>query len=216
VRNWRQSIRNVFLFLKQRTGLTGTLLFMTILLLPAVADAHLVNTGFGTFYDGVAHLFITPSDILVALGLGLLAGLCGAADSRAAIIAMPAAWLTGELIGSIYPAIITLPWLTTLSFGIVGVLVALNAKIPQRVLLMLTCGAGLLHGFVNGATMAAAGTDRLAMLGAAVAVFVVITLLAALVVSMRAQWSRIVVRVAGSWIAAIGLLMIGWLVKGGG
>jgi len=209
-------VRNVFLFLKQRTGLTGTMLFMTILLLPATADAHLVNTGFGTFYDGVAHLFITPSDILVVLGLGLLAGLCGAPASRAAIIAMPAVWLTGELIGSTYSAIITLPWLTTLSFGLVGVLVASNAKMPRPVLLVLTGAAGLLHGFVNGATMAAAGTDRLGMLGAATAVFVVITLLAALVVSLRAQWSRIAVRVAGSWIAAIGLLMIGWLVKGNG
>ena len=216
MKTWRENTRDIFLFLEERSGLTGTLLFLTLLLLPAVAEAHLVNTGFGTFYDGVAHLFITPSDILVALGLGLLAGLCGAAASRWTIIAMPAAWLTGELIGSISPALITLPWLTTLSFGIVGVLVALNAKIPRTVLLLLTSAAGLLHGFVNGATMAAAGTDRLGMLGAALAVFVVITLLAALVVSLRAQWSRIAVRVAGSWIAAIGLLMIGWLVKGGG
>jgi hydrogenase/urease accessory protein HupE len=192
------------------------LLFMTLILLPAVADAHLVNTGFGTFYDGVVHLFITPSDILVAIGLGLLAGLCGAPASRGAIIALPAAWLTGEMIGSIYPAGITLPWLTTLSFGIVGVLVAMNAHMHRTMLLLLTCGAGLLHGFVNGSTMAASGTDRLGMLGAAIAVFVVITLLASRVVSLRAHWSRIVVRVAGSWIAAVGLLMLGWLAKGKG
>ena len=203
-------------FLKQRARLSAILLFMTLFLLPAAADAHLVNTGFGTFYDGVVHLFITPSDILVAIGLGLLAGLCGAAASRGAIIALPAAWLTGEMIGAIYPEVITLPWLTTLSFGIVGVLVALNATMPRTMLLLLTCVAGMLHGFVNGATMAAAGTDRLGMLGAAIAVFIVITLVAAQVVSLRALWSRIVVRVAGSWIAAVGLLMLGWLVKGKG
>lgn len=189
---------------------------MGLLLLPATADAHLVNTGFGTFYDGVAHLFITPSDILVVLGLGLLAGLCGAPVSRGAIIALPAAWMTGEMIGSIYPALITLPWLTTFSFAIIGFLVALNANIPRTILLVLTCGAGLLHGFVNGMSMAAAGTNRLGMLGAAIAVFIVITLVGSLVVSLRAQWSRIAVRVAGSWIAAIGFLMIGWLVKGTG
>ncbi|UCD34128.1 MAG: HupE/UreJ family protein [Nitrospiraceae bacterium] len=183
---------------------------------PSPADAHLVNTGFGTFYDGVVHLFITPSDILVAIGLGLLAGLCGAAASRGVIVALPAAWLAGEMVGSIYPTAITLPWVTTLSFGIVGVLVALNATLPRTVMLILTCTAGLLHGFVNGSTMAAAGTNRLGMLGAALAVFIVITLITALVVSLRAQWSRIVVRVAGSWIAAVGLLMLGWLVKGQG
>lgn len=202
--------------MKLCTGLTATLSFVTLFLFPAAAEAHLVNTGFGTFYDGLVHLFITPSDILVAIGLGLLAGLCGAAASRSAIIALPIAWLTGEIIGSLSPEFITLPWLTTFSFGIVGVLVALNATMPRKALLMLTCWAGLLHGFVNGTTMAAAGTDRLGMLGASVAVFIVITLIVALVVSMRAQWSRIVVRVAGSWIAAVGLLMLGWLVKGKG
>lgn len=212
-----QNARYKFLSLGLHPGLAVTLPVLILFLIsPAVADAHLVNTGFGTFYDGVAHFFITPSDILVALGLGLLSGLRGAPASRWTIIAMPAAWLTGELLGSLYPAFITLPWLTTLSFGLVGVLVALNANMPRIILLVLTCGAALLHGFVNGSTMASAGTDRLGMLGAAVAVFVVITLLAALVVSLRTHWSRIVVRVAGSWIAAIGLLMLGWLVKGNG
>ncbi|MEY2605702.1 MAG: hypothetical protein QOH31_3518 [Verrucomicrobiota bacterium] len=33
-------------------------------LCPAAAHAHLVQTGFGTFYDGVAHIFLTPADLL--------------------------------------------------------------------------------------------------------------------------------------------------------
>ena len=105
---------------------------------------------------------------------------------------------------------------TTISFGAVGLLVAMNAKLPRAFLLALACGAGLLHGFVNGSTMVAAGTDRLGMIGASVSVFLVITLSSALVVSLRVHWARIAVRVAGSWIAAIGLLMLGWLVRGQG
>jgi len=69
---------------------------------------------------------------------------------------------------------------------------------------------------VDGSTMAAAGTDRLGMIGASVSVFLVITLSSALVVSLRANWTRVAVRAAGSWIAAIGLLMLGWLVRGQG
>jgi hypothetical protein len=34
------------------------------------------------------------------------------------------------------------------------------------------------------------------------------------VVSLVAAWARIAVRVAGSWIAAIGLLMLGWNLRG--
>jgi urease accessory protein len=54
------------------------------------------------------------------------------------------------------------------------------------------------------------------MLGASVSVFLVITMASALVVSLRAHWAQVAVRVAGSWIAAIGLLMLGWLVRGQG
>ncbi|MGB7970682.1 MAG: HupE/UreJ family protein [Candidatus Deferrimicrobiaceae bacterium] len=194
----------------------GCLSLLALCLAPQTAHAHLVQTGFGTFYDGVVHLFITLPDLLVASGLGLLAGLCGPAASRRTVFALPAAWLAGEMVGSFFPASLTLPWLTTISFGVVGVLVAMNANLPRALLVTLACGAGLLHGFVNGATMVAAGTDRMGMLGASVSVFLLITLSSALVVSLRAHWARIAVRVAGSWIAAIGLLMLGWLVRGQG
>jgi urease accessory protein len=190
--------------------------FAALCLSPQAAHAHLVQTGFGTFYDGVVHLFITPPDLLVAIGLGLLAGLGGAAASRGVVFALPAAWLAGEITGSFFPASITLPWLTTISFGAVGVLVAMYANLPRAVIVTLACGAGLLHGFVNGSTMIAAGTDWLGMLGASVSVFLVITMASALVVSLRAHWAQVAVRVAGSWIAAIGLLMLGWLVRGQG
>jgi len=44
--------------------------------------------------------------------------------------------------------------------------------------------------------------------------FVIVALLAALVASLRVDVARIAVRVAGSWIAAIGLLLIGWQLRG--
>jgi len=33
--------------------------------------------------------------------------------------------------------------------------------------------------------------------------------------TLRALWARVVVRVAGSWIAASGLFMLGWAVRRG-
>ena len=38
---------------------------------------------------------------------------------------------------------------------------------------------------------------------------------AALVVSLKIPWARIAIRVAGSWIAAIGMLLLGWTFRGG-
>jgi hypothetical protein len=49
-----------------------------------------------------------------------------------------------------------------------------------------------------------------ALLGLSLAVFVVVALCASLVIPLRQHWTRVAVRVAGSWIAASGLLMLGW------
>ena len=40
-----------------------------------------------------------------------------------------------------------------------------------------------------------------------------VELVAGQVVSLRKEWARITVRVAGSWVGAIGLLMLGWAVR---
>jgi urease accessory protein len=42
----------------------------------------------------------------------------------------------------------------------------------------------------------------------------VAALAAAMVVAIRVPWGRIAVRVAGSWIVAIGLLLLGWSLRG--
>jgi hypothetical protein len=46
------------------------------------------------------------------------------------------------------------------------------------------------------------------------ALFVLVALVSAFVVSLKPPWTRIVVRVAGSWVAAMGLLMVGWFFRG--
>jgi urease accessory protein len=50
--------------------------------------------------------------------------------------------------------------------------------------------------------------------GPAFAVFVLVAFAAAFVVRLRAEWARIAVRVAGSWIASSGILMFGWAARG--
>jgi hydrogenase/urease accessory protein HupE len=71
---------------------------------------------------------------------------------------------------------------------------------------------GLVHGFLNGCALReGAGTPGL--LGIAALLFVVVTLLSALAVSIGKSRARIAVRVVGSWIASIGILMFGWMMK---
>lgn len=183
-----------------------------VLAAPTSAHAHLVQTGFGAFYDGITHLVITPGDLLLVVGLALLAGLRGRAVSRDVLLALPVAWLAGGLAGAWLPATGALTLVTSLSFGLVGVLVALDRRLPRPIVVGLACAAGLLHGVGNGTTMVS-GTGTLALVGAAAAALVVVTLIPAVVVAIRHGWARIAVRVAGSWIAAVGLLMVGWIVR---
>jgi len=65
------------------------------------------------------------------------------------------------------------------------------------------------HGVFNGAALKQ-GPGTLGLLGIMVMLFVLVALASAFVVSLKTPWMRIAVRVAGSWIASSGLLLLGW------
>lgn len=179
------------------------------------AHAHLVETGFGAFYDGLAHVALTPPDLLVVLALALLAGLRGTRAARHAFFLLPLAWLAGGLVGSHWSALAGSPALTTVTFLAAGALVAANARLQDALLAALVVAAGLLHGLVNGATLSAGGASATALAGTVTGTALVTAIVSAEVTALRAAWQRVVVRVAGSWIAAAGLLMLGWLLRPG-
>jgi hydrogenase/urease accessory protein HupE len=183
------------------------------LLLPAAAHAHLVTTGFGPFYDGVSHLLLTPEDALPALALALLAGLRGARAGRLALFALPGAWLACGLVGLAFPTTSPTGTLTTVSFLALGGLVAADARLPPGWVVGIALVLGALHGYLNGSAMAEAKLGILGLAGIVATLFVVVALAAALVVALRVPWTRIAVRVAGSWIAAAGLLLLGWSLR---
>jgi len=97
---------------------------------------------------------------------------------------------------------------------VIGALTAADFRLAPTAVTALALALGLVHGWQNGAALAAAGLKTTGLLGTAAAVFVVAALVAALVVALRAPWTRIAARVAGSWIGAIGLLLLGWTLSG--
>jgi hydrogenase/urease accessory protein HupE len=185
-----------------------------LLVLPSTSHAHLVNTGLGPFYDGVSHFALTPEDLLPALALALFAGQRGARAGRLALWALPAAWLLGGLAGLASPTIGGAPALTTASFLALGGLVAAEAPLRPEWVAGLASFVGLLHGYLNGSAMSQAKLGALGLAGIVGTLFVTVALAAAMVVAIRPPWGRIAVRVAGSWIAAVGLLLLGWTLRG--
>ena len=89
-----------------------------------------------------------------------------------------------------------------------------DAKLSLRAMTALSALLGLVHGYLNGAGMGLSVSAFVAAIGLASAVFVLVVLVAALVVRLRTHWARIAVRIGGSWIAASGLLMLGWSLRG--
>jgi urease accessory protein len=180
------------------------------------AEAHLVTTGLGPVYDGIGHFFLSPDDVLPAAGLALLAGMRGTEAGRRALLLLPVAWVAGGLAGLLggAPAMSgQIP--AAASFLLLGVLVAADRTLPVAMVAALAILVGGAHGFFNGLAMREAGTGPalLQLTGVGVMLFVIVAIVAAFVVSLRRPWTRIVVRVAGSWIAATGLLLLGWALR---
>ena len=181
-------------------------------LTPQSAYAHLISTGLGPVYDGVTHFAMTPEELLPLLALALFAGLRGKAHGRRVIFVLPIAWLlagvAGGMTGTI--ALTKLTWLPLLALG---VLVASDVRLSLATTTAIAVLLGLFVGLTNGAAMTPAGAGLGILLGTIGAGFVVATLVAAFVGTRRAGWTRIAGRVAGSWIAASGLLLLGWSLR---
>ncbi len=180
--------------------------------LPVPAHAHLVNSGLGPFYNGTLHLLLSPGDLLAVLAVGLLAGQSGKASARGAAIVLPLVWGATALAGLALGTVADLGWPQVALLILLGVLVAAGIRLSAAVMVSLAALTGLIHGLENAGALAASGS--LAVVGTAAAVLILTLLTAALAVSLRAAWTRIALRVGGSWIAAVGMLMLGWLLKG--
>ena len=178
------------------------------------AHAHLNSTGLGPIYDGLMHFLMSPEDLVPVIALALLSGLRGASYGRRALFVLPCAWLLGGLLGLTASVISGSAVLSSIWFLLLGGFVAADAKLSLRVTTAVAMLLGLSHGYLNGTGMGTSGSAAVALLGLVSAVFVLVALAAAFVVRLRVQWGRIAVRVAGSWITASGLLMLGWAFRG--
>ena len=199
--------------LRPRSILFCLTLAITLIAAPS-AHAHLMNTGFGPFHDGLTHIFVTPEDLLPVIALAFLAGLRGPRFGRAVLFALPVAWLVGTAAGLLLAPPVTLPVAQTILTIALGALLATDSPLPLAFVTGLAILLGLLHGVPNGSELPKTSSSaQITAVGVAVAVFVAVSLLAGQAASMRIPWARVAVRVVGSWIVAIGLLMLGWAMR---
>lgn len=177
---------------------------------PIGAEAHLVTTGLGPIYDGISHVLVSPDDLVPIVAMALLAGMNGPTAARRTLFGLTGAWLAGGIIGLLAGALPSPGILTAASFMVLGALTALDRRLSPAVVAALAVVVGLLHGWSNGVGLAADQREPIGLIGIAAVTFVLVALVSALAVAVRPPWARVALRVAGSWVAAIGLLLLGW------
>jgi urease accessory protein len=199
--------------MKKRLAATLTLIAFA----PASADAHLVQSGMGPIYDGISHFGLSPEDFLPVIALAFLTGLRGPRHARLTLASVTFAWLAGgilSLLGLALPAIV-LPALTAALFLVIGGLLALDAELSPALCMAAAAALGLVRGAGDMAGVTASPSHALALVGMTASVFAIFALAASVTLPLQRLWMIIAARVSGSWLAALGLLFAGWILRYG-
>ena len=187
------------------------------------AHAHLIGTRFGDFYAGAFHPITDLNDVLLWLALGLLAGSLQGERSRWLVLLFPLGLACGFVVST--SAGITFGGNATNAtlIGALGLALAAGTRIPAPLLGIIGFSLGVTRGIANAAAIEATTNLTLFGAGLACAGYATITLLMALVMAFRraeagpaTAWRGIALRALGGWIAAIGLMMIGFTYAGSG
>jgi urease accessory protein len=181
------------------------------------ADAHIVGARLGDFYAGALHPLTNLQDLILWGAMGLLAGSHGAAKGRWLVVVFPLGLLAGLMLGRSFGIVSTAPTADAAMTLVLGLLLASAIRMPIAQLCALAFALAAIRGAAN-ATDLGPETDRaLFAAGLTCAGYVVITLIMALALAFRGTettasitWRQITLRAFGGWIAAIGLMMVGF------
>ncbi|SIT45777.1 conserved membrane hypothetical protein [Paraburkholderia piptadeniae] len=185
---------------------------LIVLLFVVSAEAHAVYQGAGDFYAGMLHPLTSPEHVLPMLALGALAGQNGLKRCEFVLWVFPAASAVGACIAL---SITDLHGIFLFNIGsavLLGSLVAAAVMLPSWLILILAAVFGLTHGYANGSVIMGQIRPGIFIAGLGFASFILMAYTVAatsFLLRLRPTWIAIAVRVAGSWAAAIGLLVLG-------
>jgi len=172
--------------------------------------------GLNHFTSGALHPVMTPAHVLILLGLGLWVGQhlpfrikvpwgVFAASSAIGLALSATNWVP-----TIHPA-----FLAVIALG-AGAVVAVGKELPRWVLGVFCAAGGIAIGLDSAAEPGTAAVVFSTLLGtwlAVVLVFVNVAHYVSLAVEKNKQWLHIGIRVAGSWIVAIALLVLAFALR---
>lgn len=182
-------------------------------LLAVPAEAHTMISPNSPFAGGLKHFIVSFDDILMAIAAGILAAETEPRVALRAVGTLALAWLVAGLAGvALGPLPAAAGHAGSVALVLVGLLAAWDRRLPPALVLAVVAIAGAIHGLLNGAGMQAPGyrAGALQLLGISCAVAFVSFYPTVLLELVRRTWARLVARVIASWLAATGLLLLGW------
>jgi urease accessory protein len=185
-----------------------TLGVLALLVVPSSAFAHPMK-GVGDFYAGMLHPVVTIEMILPLIALGLFAGQQRRETAISVLAAFPAAILAGTFLTFIRPIPSFIGTATLAITAVIGILIALSKPLVAAVSIAMAVLLGLAIGWYNASEITPQMSPVRFVAGLAVAGLLVATYGVGLVRTLKVAWAQVAVRVAGSWLAAIGILVVG-------
>lgn len=193
-------------------ALAATAIALLFSALPA--RAHMVTTGIGPLFDGIVHSFTAFEDAIVMAAVAILAGMSGKPAARLAALVFPLAWAAGLLFGIRIGPVSLQPWLSIVSFLGLGIAIAARLRLEPIVIALPAVILALAFGWQAAADLASAPALGLFTLGSLATMSVTMILISALAVRLCQGWPLVAFRVLGSWLAAAGILLVGWTIHG--
>jgi len=181
-----------------------------LLLSASSAFAHSAARGAADFYAGALHALTALEHLLPFLALGMLAGQQGR-KAQPVLLVFCLALAAGATAAIWIPPHPYVGLLNIFSAILFGGLVAASWSLPMVLYYGIAAVFGLSHGFANGAGMIEQTKPYLFIPGVALAGLAVTAyglIFTDYLLRRKAGWIHIAVRVAGSWIAAIGILVL--------
>nr|WP_315187307.1 HupE/UreJ family protein [uncultured Albidiferax sp.] len=184
--------------------------------LPGLAHAHSAVAGMNSFYAGLLHPLLTLPHMLVLLGLGLWLGQHPPLRLKAPMLA----YATGCAAALLLTTRIAMPpssqtAVVAVALGC-GLLVAVSARLHIGLRATVAAVAAIavaLDSGVDGASTVLA--TALTLLGTWISTTVLVANIAYYTaLCPQRPWVHIALRIAGSWVAAVSLLVLAFALKG--
>lgn len=164
--------------------------------------------GVGDFYAGMLHPLTAIEFLLPMIALSLLAGQQDRRSAIAMLVTFPLSLAVGAVLGIPVHLPSVVSWINLSSMAAIGLLVATARPMPLSVPTALSTVLGLTIGLANGVELGEQVSAWRFIPGLALAGLLLVGYGIGCVRRLTTPWMRIGFRVLGSWIAAVGILVL--------